>query len=168
MELKPMPTCKQKIHASQDQIFNYLSDLQNIVDLFKDKYSITTVKDLGSACYGKKYRYEVENKHSTSLRKQTFTVEITEYEPFESMAWSVVFDVKKQVNRNTTYIPTTVIINCKLKPKNDYTLALLDVDFQMQAAWWVKFLFKAMTRMFQSKICHVFVDIRKDIGFRST
>jgi len=55
-----MPSCKQKIHASPDQVFNYLSDLQNVVDLFKNKTSIKTIKDLGSACYGKKYRYEVE------------------------------------------------------------------------------------------------------------
>ena len=161
-----MPTCKQKIHASQDQVFNYLSDLQNIVDLYKDKRSITTVEDLGSACYGKKYRYEVENKHSASLRKQAFTVEITEYEPFESIAWSVVFDVKKQVNKNTSYIPTTVLLNCKLKPKSDYTLALLDVDFEMQAGWWIKLLFKTMIRLFQSKICRVLVDIRKDIELK--
>jgi len=161
-----MPICKQKIHASQDQVFNYLSDLQNIVDLYKDKRAITTVEDLGSACYGKKYRYEVENKHSSSLRKQAFTVEITEYVPFESIAWSIVFDVKKQVNKNTSYIPTTVLLNCKLKPKNDYTLALLDVDFEMQVAWWIKLLFKTMIRLFQSKICRVLVDIRKDIELK--
>lgn len=162
-----MPTCKQKIHASQDQIFNYLSELQNIVDLYKDKYSITTVKDLGSACYGKKYRYEAGNKHSTSLRKQAFTVEITEYEPFESITWSVEFERRTKVNRNTTYIPTTVLLNCKLIPKSDYTLALLDVDFEMRASWWVKFMFQTMIRMFQSKICHMLVNIRKDIEFRS-
>jgi len=69
-----MPTCKQKIHASQDQVFNYLSDLQNIVDLYKDKYTIKTVKDLGSACYGKKYHYETLNKHSANPKKQPFTV----------------------------------------------------------------------------------------------
>ncbi len=162
-----MPTCKQKINASPDQIFNYLSDLQNVVDLYKDKYPITTVKDLGSACYGKKYQYEVENKHSTSLRKQTFTVEIIEYEPFESIAWSVEFERSTKVNKNTTYIPTTVLLNCRLMPKNDYTLAMLDVDFEMQAAWWIKFLFRTMTRLFQSKICHVWQDIRKDIELKT-
>ncbi|MGH1538496.1 MAG: SRPBCC family protein [Gammaproteobacteria bacterium] len=162
-----MPTCKQKINASPDQIFNYLSDLQNVVDLYKDKYPITTVKDLGSACYGKKYQYEVENKHSTSLRKQTFTVEIIEYEPFESIAWSVEFERSTKVNKNTTYIPTTVLLNCRLMPKNDYTLAMLDVDFEMQAAWWIKFLFRTMTRLFQSKICHVWHDIRKDIELKT-
>ncbi len=161
-----MPTCKQKIHASHDQVFNYLSDLQNIVNLYKHKCSIKTVEDLGSVCYGKKYRYEVENKHSAGLRKQAFTVEITEYEPFESIAWSVVFDARKQVNKNTTYIPTTVLLNCKLKPKCDYTLALLDVDFEMQATWWIKFLFKTMSRMFQSRICRVLADIRKDIELK--
>lgn len=158
-----MPTCKQKIHASQDQIFNYLSDLQNVIDLYKDKYSITTVKDLGSACYGKKYRYEVENKHSTSLRKQVFTVEIIKYELFENIAWSVEFERRTKVNKNTTYIPTTVLLNCKLLPKSDYTLALLDVDFEIQAVWWVKFLFRMMIRFFQSKVCYIWTDIRKDI-----
>ena len=161
-----MPTCKQKIHATQDQVFNYLSELQNIVDLYKDKYSIITVKDLGSACYGKKYRYEVENKHSAKLRKQTFTVEITEYEPYETIVWLVEFDRRTKVNKNTTYIPTTVFLSCKLKPNSDDTLALLDVDFEMQASWWIKFLFQTMIRMFQSKICHMLVDVRKDIEQR--
>ena len=163
-----MPTCKQKIHASQDQVFNYLSDLQNIIDLYKDKISIKTIKDLGSACYGKKYRYEVENKHSEKLRKQVFAVEITEYEPFESIAWSVEFDRRTKVNLNTTYIPTIVLLNCKLKPKSDFILVLLDVDFEMQASWWIKFLFRTVIRIFQSKICRVLADIRKDIEFRST
>lgn len=162
-----MPTCKQKIQASQDQIFNYLSSLQNVVDLYKDKYPITTVKDLGSACYGKKYQYEVENKHSTSLRKQKFVVEIIEYEPFENIAWSVDFERRTIVNKNTTYILTTVLLNCKLEPKNDYTLALLNVDFKMQTAWWIKFLFRTMIRLFQSKICHVWQDIRKDIELKT-
>lgn len=108
-----------------------MSDLQKVADLYKDKHSTTTVKDLGSACYGKKYRYETLNAHSANLKKHSFAVEITEYEPFDSIAWSVVFDVTKKVNRNTSYITTTVILNCKLKPKYDYTLALLDVDFEM-------------------------------------
>ena len=161
-----MPICKQKIHASQDQIFNYLSELQNVVDLYKGKYSITTAEDLGSACYGKKYRYEVGNKHSTSLRKQTFTVEITEYEPFESIAWAVEFDRRTKVSHNTIYIPTTVLLNCKLKPKGDYVLALLDLDFKMQASWWIKLLFRTMIRIFQSKICHMLIDVRKDIELK--
>lgn len=163
-----MPTCKQKIHASQDQAFNYLSELQNIVDLYKDKYTIKTVKDLGSACYGKKYRYEALSKHSANLRKQVFMVEITEYEPFEAIAWAVNFDRRTSLDKNTTYIPTTVLLNCKLIPKSDYTLALLEVDFEMQASWWVKFLFQTMIRFFQSKICHMLVDVRKDIEFRNT
>ncbi|QMU62310.1 MAG: hypothetical protein GKR92_11625 [Gammaproteobacteria bacterium] len=163
-----MPTCKQKIHASQDQVFNYLSDLQNVVDLYKDKRSIKTINDLGSACYGKKYRYEVESKHSASLRKQVFTVEIIEYEPFEKIAWSVKFDRRTSLDKNTTYIPTTVLLNCILKPKSDYTLALVDVDFEMQASWWIKFMFQAVIRIFQTKICKVLVEVRKDIELRST
>jgi hypothetical protein len=161
-----MTTCKQKIHASQDQVFNYLSDLQNIIDLYKEKISIKTVKDLGSACYGKKYRYEVENKHSEKLKKQAFTVEITEYEPFEGIAWSVEFDRRTKVNLNTIYIPTTVLLRCKLKPKSDYILVLLDVDFEMQASWWIKFMFQTIIRIFQAKICKVLVDVRKDIELK--
>ena len=161
-----MPTCKQKIHATQDQVFNYLSELQNIIDLYKDKYSIKTVKDLGSACYGKKYRYEVQSKHSVKLGKQVFTVEITEYEPIETITWSVEFDRRTKVSKNTTYIPTSALLSCKLKPKTDYTLALLDVDFELQASWWIKFLFQAMIRMFQGILCKMLVDIRKDIELK--
>ena len=158
-----MLTCKQKIHASQDQVFNYLSDLQNVIDLYKDKVSITTIKDLGNACYGKKYRYEVENKHSEKLRKQAFEVEITKYEPFEAIAWSVKFDRRTKVSKNTIYIPTTVLLDCNLKPKSDYTLVLLEVDFEMQASWWIKILFRTVIRIFQNRICRVLVDVKKDI-----
>lgn len=161
-----MPTCKQKIHVSQDQVFNYLSDLQNIIDLYKDKVSIKTIKDLGNACYGKKYQYELENQHSEKFNKHAFGVEITQYEPFESIAWSVMFEIRKHVNKNTTYIPTTVLLNCNLKPKNDYTLVLLDVDYEMQASWWIKLLFRTMIRMFQNRICRMLVDVRKDIELK--
>jgi hypothetical protein len=86
-----MPSCKQKIHASPDQVFNYLSDLQNVVDLFKDKVSIKTIKDLGSACYGKQYRYEIEK---TPGVMQGMDVEITEYEPFKSIFEFFYFLIK--------------------------------------------------------------------------
>ena len=158
-----MSQCKQKIHASEDQIFTYLSNLQNIVGIYKDKVSIKTVKDLGSACYGKKYRYEVENKHSTKLRKQAFTVEITEYEPYEAIAWSVTFDRRTIESKHTTYIPTILNVECKLKPKDEYTFVLLDYDFEFEASILLRLLFQAVTRSFQHRICKVLVDVRKDI-----
>ena len=158
-----MPRCKQKIHAPVDQIFSYLSNLQNIVDIYKDKVSIKTVKDLGSACYGKKYRYEVENKHGTKLRKQAFTVEITEYEPYEVIAWSVTFDRRTVESKHTTYIPTILNLKCKLKPKDEYTLVLLDYDFEFEASLMLKLLFQAVTLLLQHRICKVLVHVKKDI-----
>ena len=158
-----MPRCKQKIHATADQIFSYLSDLQNVVDLYKDKVSITTVKDLGSVCYGKKYRYEIENKHSSKFKNQAFTVEITQYEPYEVIAWAVVFDRRTVESKHITYIPTILNIECKLKPKDEYTLTLLDYDFEFETSLMLKLLFQAVVRSFQHRICKVLVDVRKDI-----
>ena len=158
-----MQRCKQKIHAQPDQVFSYLSNLQNIVDLYKDKVPIKTVKDLGSACYGKKYQYEVENKHSNKLRKQAFTVEITQYEPFETITWAVIFDRRTIEAKNTTFIPTILNLRCKLKPKDEYTLALVDVDYEMDCSIMLKLLFQVVIRMFQHRICQVLVNIRKDI-----
>ena len=158
-----MSQCKQKIHASEDQIFTYLSNLQNIVDIYKNKVSITTVKDLGNACYGKKYQYEVEKKHNSKLGKQAFTVEITEYQPYETIAWMVTFDRKKIESKNTIYIPTTLNLKCKLISKNKYTLVLLSYDFEYESSLMLKLFFKAVIRSFQHKICQVLVDIRNDI-----
>ncbi len=156
-----MPNCKQKINASADQIFSYLSDFQNIIDLYKDKVTINTVKDLGSACYGKKYRYEVEK--NSRYEKPAFTVEITQYEPYEVIAWSVVFDRRTEVGKNTIYIPSILHMTCELKAKDKYTFALLSFDFEMQTKWWIKLLFGIAVRMFQHRICKVLTDIKKDI-----
>ena len=158
-----MPRCKQKVHASAGQIFSYLSNLQNIVDLYNDKVSITTVKDFGSACYGKKYRYEVESEHSTKFRKQTFTVEITQYEPYEVITWAVVFDRRTIESKQTTYIPTILNLKCNLKPKDKYTLVLLDYDFKFETSLMLKLLFQVVVRSFQHRICKVLVDIKKDV-----
>ena len=148
------------------QIFNYLSDLQNIVELYKDKASITTLKDLGSACYGKQYRYQVGNLNRPDKNKQTFTVEITEYEPFQTIAWSVNFDIEKNVNKNVTVVPTTILLNCKLTPKDHYTRAILNVDFAMQEAWWVKTMFYIMILIFQKRICKLLKNIKVDVEQR--
>lgn len=158
-----MPSCKQKINAQSDQIFNYLSDFQNIIELYKDKVPIKTVNDLGSACYGKKYRYEVESNAASKYKKQAFTVEITQYEPYESIAWCILFDRRTEEHKDTIYLPSTFHMTCKLKAKDEYTLVLLDFYFEMQASWWVKVLFHTAIRMFQHRICQVLVNIRKDI-----
>jgi len=158
-----MPSCKKKIQASQDQIFNYLSDLQNIVELYKDKASIKTLKDLGSACYGKQYRYQVGSLTRPEKNQQTFIVEITKYEPFESIAWSLDFEIEKQVNKNVTQVPTTILLNCSLRPKGNYTHVKLDVDFAMKEAWWVKFIFYMVILVAQTRFCRVLKDIKQDI-----
>lgn len=158
-----MPSCKQKIKASEDQVFNYLSDLQNIVDLYKDKAAIKTLKDLGSACYGKQYRYQVGNLTRPNKNQQTFTVEITKYEPFQSIAWSLDFDIEKQVNKNVTQVPTTILLDCSLSPKDNYTRVKLDIDFEMKEAWWVKLIFYIVIVVAQKRICRVLKDIKFDL-----
>ncbi len=158
-----MPICKQKINASQDKVFNYLSELQNVVDLYKDSVPIITIKDLGSACYGKKYRYEVEKTKGSRYEKQAFEVEITKFEPYRDIAWLVNFDRRTKLSRNTTYIPTIVLLNCTLKPKRGYTLALLEVEFDMKSSWWIKLLFYTIIRLFKNRICKLLIEVRKDI-----
>lgn len=158
-----MPRCKQKIQAAPDQVFSYLSNLQNVVDLYKDKVPIKTVKDLGSACYGKKYQYEVENTNSTRLKKHAFTIEIIEYEPYEVIAWAVEFDRRTFESKHTTYIPTVLNLTCRLKPKDEYTLALLDYDFEFETSLMLKLVFQAVVRSFQHRLCKVLVDVKKDI-----
>ncbi len=158
-----MPSCKQKIHVSEDQVFNYFSDLQNIVELYKDDYTIETLKDIGSACYGKQYLFSMLDKHSIKTRKQKVTVEITEYEPFESIAWSLDFDIEKQVNKNVTQVPTTILLHCNIMPKGNYTRVKLGVDFEMKEAWWVKTMFYIIILVMKKRICSVLKDIKQDI-----
>ena len=135
-----------------------------MVELYDDKVSIKTIRDLGSACYGKQYRYEIEK---TPGVMQGIDVEITKYEPFERIAWSLKFDQLGRPNKNTTYIQTTVLVNCSLQPERDCTLLELDIDYEMQTTWWLKLIFHALIRMFHRKICKELVVIRKDIEFKS-
>jgi|GEM_PF-6850135 len=158
-----MFTCKQKIQASPDQIFNYLSDLQNVIDLYKSQFNIETIKDLGSACYGKQYRYIVANKNRANSKNQPFTVEITQYEPFESIAWSVKSETELKERKNTINIPTTILANCEIIPEQDYTLVKIALDYEMQAALWIKVLFTMIMFFMKSKACVLLKDIRNDI-----
>jgi hypothetical protein len=81
---------------------------------------------------------------SKELKKQTFTIEISQYEPDQVITWVVNFDRRTTESENTTFIPTGLHLTCKLKPKNEYILALLDVDYEIEASLVVKFLFKTV------------------------
>jgi len=94
---------------------------------------------------------------------QGMDVEITEYEPFNSIAWSLKFDQLRKLNKNTTYIQTTVLINCTLIAERDYTMLEMDMNYEMQTTWWLKLIFRILIKIFHSRVYKGLADIKADI-----
>ena len=48
---------------------------------------------------------------SKGLKKQTFTIEISQYEPDQVITWAVSFDRRTTESENNTFIPTGLQFN---------------------------------------------------------